>query len=516
MKVKNNLTRRGFLKTVGVSVPTLKVLLSGTTASGGPDTDWSLLMKTGKFSPVDLSRYYSASPAEFGPRQLAKDLSGDSMQDGIIRTLGGKQNFRGMPFLLGKEGIHEKSWLVLSTSLDSWTRQSLDIPLGERVRFLCFAQFCDWDEGLLDLPRAPAPSPEKLGQVLAEVTLVYEDGKEKSLPIRRRFEANSPTTGWGFLSYGSRPFLADAPRKLTDPLKKGTEWGGLQFGYWDNNYPVGPDGRPLPQLWICAIENPEPAKIVRAVLLKAKDKDPLVICGMTVFNGKENPLRYQRLSIYRVTLPEPLVDNQDRWSLDVDLGVIVRTYMLPNFDPKKWLASARMGIGERERKDPDVKHLYIEIAASSDATLLLFDQKTSKQYSFDLIQVIPGQEMEAKPQGARIEFLEPKKSSLQVQVLDSSTHQPTPVRISFRSPQGRYIPPYGHRYEINTGLFQDYGGDLKLLDSCFAYVDGNFRIELPAGEVFVEITKGFEYQARKGTGPNCAGSARAKAGNKKI
>ena len=49
--------------------------------------------------------------------------------------------------------------------------------------------------------------------------------------------------------------------------------------------------------------------------------------------------------------------------------------------------------------------------------------------------------------------------------------------------------------EINDGFFQDYGADLKLGDASFAYVDGTFQVELPVGEVYVEMTKGYEYQA---------------------
>ena len=33
----------------------------------------------------------------------------------------------------------------------------------------------------------------------------------------------------------------------------------------------------------------------------------------------------------------------------------------------------------------------------------------------------------------------------------------------------------------------------KLMDSSFAYVDGTFQVELPVGEVYVELSKGFEY-----------------------
>ncbi|PYU68156.1 MAG: hypothetical protein DMG49_16725 [Acidobacteria bacterium] len=36
---------------------------------------------------------------------------------------------------------------------------------------------------------------------------------------------------------------------------------------------------------------------------------------------------------------------------------------------------------------------------------------------------------------------------------------------------------------------------MKLMDTSFAYVDGTFQVELPVGEVYVEMTKGFEYKA---------------------
>jgi hypothetical protein len=68
------------------------------------------------------------------------------------------------------------------------------------------------------------------------------------------------------------------------------------------------------------------------------------------------------------------------------------------------------------------------------------------------------------------------------------------VRIAFLSREGAYLPPYGHRTDINNARFQDYGADLKLGADSFAYVDGAFHVELPVGEVHVWITKGMEYE----------------------
>ena len=38
-------------------------------------------------------------------------------------------------------------------------------------------------------------------------------------------------------------------------------------------------------------------------------------------------------------------------------------------------------------------------------------------------------------------------------------------------------------------------GNLKLGEDYFAYVDGSFQVELPVGEIYLEMTKGFEYEA---------------------
>ena len=63
----------------------------------------------------------------------------------------------------------------------------------------------------------------------------------------------------------------------------------------------------------------------------------------------------------------------------------------------------------------------------------------------------------------------------------------SPVRIHFRSADGRYLPPYGHPYEINDNFFEDYGADCKLGSTQYAYIDGRCQVELPVGDVYVEV-----------------------------
>ena len=91
-------------------------------------------------------------------------------------------------------------------------------------------------------------------------------------------------------------------------------------------------------------------------------------------------------------------------------------------------------------------------------------------------------------------MIEAHKTWIKGRIVDAATGKPAPVRIAFRGSNGRYIPPYGHRSDVNASWFQDYGADVQRGGTSFAYIDGNFQIELPVGDVYVEITRGFEYE----------------------
>src|SRR2546427_786354 len=126
---------------------------------------------------------HPAPPADFGPRERARGLTRKSREDGLIRLPGGKHVFRGIPFLLGSEDALKKSWIALSSQPASWVTHSLEIPLNQKAAYICLAQFCDWDPN-----ERPAPGQdvvERVGQMLAEAVLVYGDGGEQRLPIRR-------------------------------------------------------------------------------------------------------------------------------------------------------------------------------------------------------------------------------------------------------------------------------------------------------------------------------------------
>ena len=318
-------SRRDFLLTVGATAPTISLM--GSEAGGPPSPGPQGEARDGgdKFTPIDLGAYFNSSSQEFGTREKAALIGGESAKDSLIRVPGGKHNVQGVPFALGPEDLQSKGWIVLSTKSGPTATARVEIPLGQKAHFLCLTSFCDFDEN-----ESPEPGQDvfqKVGQRLADLMLIYEDKGTHALPIRRRYETNAVTEPWGHLSFAAMPPGKMRATKLTDPLRTATGWGNLQTSVAGG----GPGGPGLGTLWVCALENPEPDKSLRAVRLEATGEDPLVVCGLTLYHRPVYPLRFEPRALYRITLPEAGPVDLDRWEVAVDLGWIGRSFVLPDF-----------------------------------------------------------------------------------------------------------------------------------------------------------------------------------------
>src|SRR6185503_15167589 len=100
-----------------------------------------------------LRNYFNASPSDLGSFSRAKAFS----EDGLIRTPRGQQSFRGIPFLLGPEGDHGKSWLVLSRRPSAWSTARVELMLNQKATYFCLGQFCTWvptpfHDGIVQIP----------------------------------------------------------------------------------------------------------------------------------------------------------------------------------------------------------------------------------------------------------------------------------------------------------------------------------------------------------------------------
>jgi hypothetical protein len=438
-----------------------------------------------KFTRISLSKAYTHSRADAGPWE-------EKTAWGVSRLPGGEQKFWGVPFRAGDQEAGGPGLVVIG---DAGSKQAVRVPLTGAASYIVFAHFCDARARTTvagqtsDYPNPVVTAP---GEHLADYVIEYMDGAEHRVPVRRRFEVNQVMTRQqsGFVN---RPHQGLTPLPFRGPYPADM-WGRFQTAV-----SVGPAGRPpsprddlrgrthpSPTWSIYAMPNPEPAKTLRALRLEPTGAAAIGIGAVTRFEGAHHPLRHERLESLRVVLPRGTDAAEAADGADIDLGVIARRYEVHEFDPEGWLTARVKGRGEAP--EAPTKALVLDVAGSKDATLTVAGREIS------LGDALVDGEARSSDGRVSVELLTPRRAWLNCRVVDAATGGPVPARVHFRAEDGRYLPPYGHRHEVNDNWFEDYGADVKLGDTSYAYVDGAFRAELPVGEVFVEASKGFEYE----------------------
>lgn len=423
-----------------------------------------------KFSPLDLSAYFNATRENL-PLAPGHSAPWHTRIERAIRDLpGGEQTFWGIPFSLS-----DQCWLILGAGPDA-----IEINLASQraPTFVLFAHFCNssYDATVGTNWRGNINFVMRPGEHLADYILRYADGSEYRQPIRRRFEISEPTNGWGQLAFAARSHEQDRPLDWNGVHEQRC-WGADQTGV-AQGYDI------LSQrYWIYALPNPHPDRSLASLCLHTTGADTIAIAGITLFHGREHPLRHRRLETLRVTLPR-----EEELHADIDLGIVAGTYALPSFNPDEWLVAEPKGLGEEPTGASSLDQLLIDVTACPDATLQIGRRRV------EMRNVYAAGKSTSDDGQVHVEILTPKKIWLNVTIVDDSTGLPTPARVHFRAPDGRYFPPYGHRHQVNSNWFEDYGGDLLLGSTPYAYVNGRFQIELPVGECYVELAKGFEYE----------------------
>ncbi|MGH3658759.1 MAG: CehA/McbA family metallohydrolase, partial [Micromonosporaceae bacterium] len=176
----------------------------------------------------------------------------------------------------------------------------------------------------------------------------------------------------------------------------------------------------------------------------------------------------------------------DVLSIEVDRGVATYPQPLPT------TADDRPGYGAANAPPP-ASPAYAGVAAIPSATLVL------RQRDEELGQVSWGaveRDGHADTGRARVELADSGRNWVHVTVLDDATGKQVPCRVHFRSPEGIPYQPHGHHNHVAQNLnswHYDVGGDVRMGQLTYAYIDGRCQGWLPRGEVVVDVARGFEY-----------------------
>jgi hypothetical protein len=432
-----------------------------------------------KFTPINLSGFLE----EYSDTD---NLWSIDTLNGIKNLPFGKQEFWGIPFKISNSNSTKKLAII------NKNKKELELPLNNRADYLIFAHFCDSRSSQTSIAGQTSdyfkPFITAPGELIANYNLIFSDGTKYEVPVRRRFEINQLRTTWGQNGFSSRSHIELTSTDFHGPYPANM-WGRYQTGVavGDANLPMHPpygptwlkeNHMPEPAWSIWCLKNPHPNKEIEILKVVSHETTTSAIGALTLSKGNlQHPLLHNRLESFMIITGEKIN------SVKIDLGNVANRRHYQDFDPDNWLNGTVKGWGEISSSESS--NPIFDITASVDATL------TINERDYPLKKVFRNGSSIIK--GTEIKILTPKRKWVNGEVIDKKTSKPIPARIHIRSSDGRYFPPYGHRHEVNDNWFEDYGADLKLGDTPYAYINGKFQAELPLGEIFVEVSKGFEF-----------------------
>jgi hypothetical protein len=409
------------------------------------------------------------------------------------RLPAGRQVFQGLPFDLGP-GSDGARWVLLDTAT------TIELADGESASHVVVAHLCDaWRD---DAGRRPdgltLGHVIPVGEPLARYTVVDRAGTETSRIVRRRFEVNDGILGWGSGAFTAIPHVANevidwrgphaaqGPGRYAPAGQSGVltvmpgAYGANQVGVSD--YVPSPRGDAL--LWLYAIElgaGAEPIALRLEPLAGGRPGSDVIVAAVTLFRGTANPLvRGARFQVRIAGFDNP--------GPEVDLGTIIRSQPAPAPLAADGPASGIVGWGSLRTRPDAISSgaSLVDLGIAPDAIVSLGD------WSITGLELLAGSPLRDPAGGRSIEVLQPVRVPVEIEIIDRSTGERSPGRVRFVAADGRYLPPSGHRDEVNPGFYEDTGGDLILGSSAYAYVPGHFAIDLPIGIVELELVGGFD------------------------
>ena len=192
----------------------------------------------------------------------------------------------------------------------------------------------------------------------------------------------------------------------------------------------------------------------------------------------------------------PVETSEFDLQVKIDRGDSTYPFGLPEDPDVGFIKALHRGFGERHNENASSS--YAEISAIPSATVSLeHNGKTIGQIPWGRI------ENEGKVETSKFsaELMDRGRNWVKTTILDDDTGLPVPCRVHFRSPEGIPYQPHGHHNQVNSNLDSwhvDVGGDVRLGQITYAYINGQCLGWLPRGDVIVDVARGFEYEPVRG------------------
>ena len=248
----------------------------------------------------------------------------------------------------------------------------------------------------------------------------------------------------------------------------------VTYGWGETRHSSGRDDA-SEHIWLYALPNPEPEKTISEIRLAGKGERALVY-GLSATQVEAHPLRAYTRRKLPLTLPTGVSFNAigELDCVDIDLGAVISARAQLDYDRETWFGAATNA--QPTRSDTTA---IIEFAAHPQAKLYL-QAEDGELIASDLSQ----------SDGWSVSISEARQL-VRVRIVDESGRE-VAVRIHFHGEQGEYLPPRGNHRRVNPYWFEDNYAEFVSGLNQYAYIPGHCEVDLPLGEVFVEISRGYE------------------------
>ena len=416
------------------------------------------------FTPVDLSSSFNAGRADL-PESLQLPAS--------LAERTGADAFNGIPVLLGEA---EGPAVIL---LDA-EPVIVDLAGAQAAHVVFLHAVADRVTNYLDDFADFAFDGNALGDHVSSYIFEYEDSARHETAILRRFAIQQSRSVWGGSAFEALP----AERSIAfNSATEETQLGRAPTNEYGRGETRTRSGREEmgEKVWLYALENPHPERPIRRLILEPRDEKS-TIYAISLTSLTENPIRPGIRRKLRLTLPEGVQFNalDEYEDLAIDLGYVISARAALDYDRERWL-------GDEVNVQPAVseRDLIVEYSAHSQAWLHV-GVDSDEPIVYDLARLADGQPSDG------IAAVEPAHRLVNVRVVQKGTNNLVAVRIHFHGANGEYLPARGRHRKVNPHWFEDNYGEFVNSRNQYGYIDGHCEVDMPLGDVYVEITKGYE------------------------
>jgi hypothetical protein len=425
------------------------------------------------FTPLSLANVFNVD---------SQTLSGSLQPPTNAALVHGNQSYHGIPFALG--AANEPNAILID-------KEPVVINVDHlRATYVLFLHVVeDRVTNYLDGFADDTVEGNELGPLVADYTLEYADGGTVTTPIIRRFAIQQSHIRWGASPFAAVPILKPRVfRTATEDAIRGDVPASV-YGRGETRHDSG-RGQMKDELWLYALPNPHPERPIRRLILTPQEERALVY-AITTTQVESHPLRPGVRQKLRLALPEFARLNAlgELEAIDIDLGTVISARAALDYDEERW-----MGAEPNVQPERSTQAVIVEYSAHPQARLYVGDgAETQVMYDLATLASQPSGPIEDAATNGAV-AVNPAWRPVRVRVVAQGTNTPTPVRIHFHGQHGEYLPPRGNHRKVNPFWFEDNYGEFVNKLNQYAYIRGECVVDLPLGDVYVEISRGYEVQ----------------------